>query len=179
MPETYDLCEARLIQWRSAQSAANALSVLSPAVPAGKVWTVLQAKGYSSVGGGETQYVWFSVQRQGVGYPITRPVQQLVNVTTDMFFPCLTEGLELKLIGGDQLAFQRAAATVGSTIVIVLSYIETDLPLYVYVEPLEVKRNFLARSSIARIVGGRAVGGSSGSVVDRGGGRGPREPVPI
>lgn len=181
MPESYELHEAALIQARTNTSAANALVISAPAVPSGKVWTILEAFGTSSVAGGETQYVWFAITATGgLSYPVTRPVQQLVNITTSMYFPLITEGLELKLFPGDQLSFYRAAATVGSTLLIYLRYIETDLPLYVYVEPQERKRQYMARTSIARALGSAASGGSS-PIVDRGGGRGPREPgsIPI
>lgn len=146
--DAYPLHEGRFIQVAYANSGANGLSIGLPAVPAGKIWTVLQGLILNDVAGGETQYIWFGVGNDGVlYYPVTRPVQQLINPTTFMYFPLLTEGMELKLWPGDVLVARRAAATVGSTFSIYIRYIESDMPLYEYIEP-QIKSRLL-RSTIA------------------------------
>lgn len=164
MPDAYGIQEARFIQVLFATSAAGALVQAIGPVPAGKIWTVLQAFATNSVGaGGETKYYWFAVSGDGsIYYPVTRPVSQVVDSTVAQYFPMLQEGLELKLWPHDYLAVRRDSATAGSTLSIYARIIETDMPLYTYDEPQIVKRMTQARSSVLQRMGG-GIGRGSGA----------------
>lgn len=175
----YETKDVRFKQERQTTSAAGALVVAVGPVPAGKVWTILEAKGTNNVGaGGETQYVWFAINSRGSGnnYPVTRPVQQLIDNTVSQFFPLLTEGMELQLHEGDSLAFFRAAATAGSTINLNIRFIESDVPLYTYEEPqIKLRAGKLLSSLRSDISRSRTiVGGGSRGPITRGE-RSPRE----
>lgn len=176
--DVFEPKDIRFLQERTNSSGAGGLSVNIGPVPAGKFWTVTLARGSNSVGaGGENQVIWFSVRRPNGNYfPVTRPVQQVVDSTVSQFFPMLTEGLELRLNEGEMLFFFRAAATAGSTITINAVFIESDVPLYTYEEPqIALKSKRILSSIRSEISRGRA--GSAPPVarlVDRGS-REPRE----
>lgn len=53
----------------------------------------------------------------------------------------LTEGTELKLFPGERLGARRIAATAGSTMYILLRFIETDLAYYVEEDQHKVLRS--------------------------------------
>lgn len=178
MPDGYQLGDAHFIILNTNNSAVNGLVVASdPPVPQGKVWNILQAYAYSSIA--ETQNYWFSIYRHGRPFPVTAPASAVVDPATDKFYPCLREGLELRLYPGDTLRAYRDDHAVGSTLYIVLSYIETDLPLYTYDEPQVVYRQTKAISSFRSQLGGGAGRGSGPGVSPArpGGGRtGPAMP---
>jgi hypothetical protein len=185
MPDGYELHDARFPQIAFATSAANGLVQAIGPVPPNKVWTILHAFATNSVGaGGETQYYWFGVSSDlAIYYPITRPVNQLVDNSVAQYFPMLTEGMEIKLFPGQYIAARRAAATAGSTLIIYIRYFETDLPYYKYTEPLnKVVESKMKHGSISRAMATGAVArGGAGFVphggVPHGGGGGTSEPV--
>lgn len=165
MPDAYEIHDAQFVQMNFNNSAANGLVVASdPAVPAGKVWNVLQAYCYSTIA--ETQDYWFAVYRHGHAFPVTSVESASTDTATDKYFPALREGMELKLFPGDTLRAYRDAAAVGSVFYIFLSFIETDLPFYEYIEPQEAKRLFKARSTVLKRMAGGAAS-SPGSRIER------------
>lgn len=162
MPDAYEVQEARFLQWATSLSAAGALTVLSTfGVPKGKIWTVLGAAYYPSVA--ETRTVCFGVYHNGQVYPVTLAEQWPYVGNTNLGLALVREGLELKLWPEDYLFVARDAATAGSTMALNFRYIETDLPLYTYIEPQLRKRQAGAlstiRSAIGVIGGGRGIGG--------------------
>ncbi len=176
MTEAYETHDARYIQYRSYGSAANALVVYGDVVPAGKVWTIIQAAIETSVA--ETQDFWFSVNASLINFPVTTPTSFALAPASAKYYPMLREGMELRLYPGEKLAGQRAAATAGSTITIFYRWIETDLPYYKYIEPL----NRVVQSRRKHGEAYRTTGGiSPGSPPPSGGGGGSDggEPKPI
>jgi hypothetical protein len=181
MPDAYDLHEARLLQQYVNVSAANALYAGSTVCPSGKIWTIISAGYNPSVS--ETQYVWFSIYNSGSTrvYPITAPVS--LALTTAIPAAGLTEGMEIKIYPGEAFWVQRGAATAGSTMSFFMRYIETDLPFYSYVEPLnKVMRSKLQHGASFRATGALSIGspgsGShAGPITHEGGGSGRGEPV--
>jgi uncharacterized membrane protein YgcG len=173
--DAYDLHEGRFIQEFLNGSAANGLSIAAGTVPAGKVWTVIQAAGYPSVA--ETQTVWFAlVTKTTAIFPLTVPVS--IALSAVITFPMLTEGMELKLYPGDTLRFYRSVATNGSSIQIWIRYIETDLPYYAYEEPLnKVIKSSKQHGSAYRSTGSISPGSKSEGHGKPGGGGSVPEPV--
>ena len=179
MPEAYDLHESRLVQQNNSGSAADALLVDSAAVPAGKVWTIIRADVKPSAA--ETQVYCFQVfSATGLGYTVTLPMSVALGIAYGL--PLLEQGNEMKLFPGDRLRARRAAATAGSNIVIYYEYIETDLPYYSYVEPLnkvvkaKIQHGSAFRSSGSLSTGSPGSGGGPGPI-DRGGKGGVPQPV--
>lgn len=165
MAEAYGLAEAQFIQWKTATSAANGLTVSAGIVPAGKVWTVLGA--YIATSVGETQDFWFSVVDKLGSFvmPVVLPIEFTTAPATYHHFPFVREGMEFKLFQGEQLWALRDAATAGSTITIVARIIESDMPLYEYIEPQLAKRLNQMRSEVVQRVaaaGGAGTGGGGG-----------------
>jgi len=151
--DAYELHEARLIQEATKTSAANALYLLGTVVPAGKVWTILAAAYSPAVV--ETKVVqWSVVGKSGWQYAIQIPQSFAAIAALTRTFPLITEGLELKLYPGECLRIDRDSATAGSQMTIYYRFIETDLPLYEYIEPQERKRQDAVRSSVIRQLGG-------------------------
>lgn len=152
----WPLCEARLLQKRSAVSAANATSVLLGAgPPQGKVWILLGVGYYPSVA--ETRSVGFEKQDGTNTFALNNPVSMLLNPAVAT---CIEQGMECMLFPGELLGVKRDVATAGSTMTLVIQFVEIDLPLYVYEEPQIVKRTQRALSSIRQRLGG---GGGTGS----------------
>jgi len=177
MPEAYELHEARFIQTKLVNSAANALYAEVGPVPAGKVWTILCAAGFPSVD--ETQTVWMAIfiPVGGLTFPITTPASMALKMTPPIFRPGVTEGMEIKLYPGEYLRAYRGSATAGSSIYIAVRYIESDLPFYSYEEPQnKVVRQTFKRGSVYRASGGGISerGGGSGGPSGGGGGGGPK-----
>lgn len=170
MPDAYTITESRFVQQQTITSAAGDVSLVDYAVPAGKVWTILQA-GYTP-SAGETKVVQWFIRRAGVNYPITLPTS--IALTTITAWPAVTEGMELKLFPGEQLYVSRDSATAGSTMTLFKRYIETDLPLYEYVDPQEQLRISKFRRGIIGGAVSPQSGGRPSSLggVGMGGGRG-------
>lgn len=134
-PEAYGLQELRLIQQYFLTSAADATALDLTTVPAGKIWTVLAIGYYPSVN--ETQTVMITkVLANGRVVSIMNP--QSVALQPMLFG--LDQGLTVQLYPGENLRIRRGAATAGSTMSCTMQYVESDLPLYFYVEPQEEKR---------------------------------------
>lgn len=174
MPDAYELHEGRFIQRALNTSAADALQVWVPAVPAGKIWTLLS--GFVTCSVAETQIYWAGIQSMGTQWPILRPASFALAPAVYQNLPLVTEGMEIKIFAGEVLAGYRAAATGGSTMSIYVRYIENDLPLYEYIEPQEVRRlRRSAQAAIGSMVrgGGGGGGSSGGGIAPPGGGRVP------
>lgn len=178
MPEAYDLHEARFLQERQSFSDVNALSAQVGPVPAGKVWTILSANYYPDTA--ETKIVYFYIlSKAALGYAITVP--QSIALSAANSFPCLTEGMELRLYPGEYLCVHRDSAAAGSIMVLLVRYIESDLPYYSYEEPQnKIVRQAMRRGSQYRSSGGGISEGGSQAGSDKGeggGGRGGPQPI--
>ena len=167
MPEAYEVYDGRFLQERSVTSGAGATTITGPAVPAGKVWTVMSGSYAPSVA--ETRTVcWFILTRGGNYIAISFPQTILLPPGN---WPLLTQGTEIKLFPGEALYINRDVATAGSTINIVFRFIETDLPYYSQVEKLrKVLDQSQRHGSVYRSTGAISTGGSGG-----GGGHPPDE----
>jgi len=176
--DAYDLHEARFIQCPLIQSGANATDVFSGPVPAGKVWTVLCANYYPSAA--ETKTIQIGIL-SGTGYFFPTRVPQSIALSATLFYPLLTEGMELKLYPGEKLGVYRDSATAGSTMGLIMRFIESDLPFYSYEEPQnKVVRQTFKRGSVYRASGGGiSEGGKTGTGIPDGGGGGRGGPKPV
>lgn len=170
--DAYELHDGRFIQERAVTTGAAELVAPSAVVPDGKVWTILGA--YVTCSANETKKYWFAINATGSGRPIpvTRPVDAAIANATYQYFPLVTEGLELRMYPGQYLCAFRDSATAGSTLTLVIRYIETDLPFYSYEEPQKkVVRSQAAHGSVYRSSGGiSSAPGGGGTGVDGGGG---------
>jgi uncharacterized membrane protein YgcG len=177
MPEAYELHEGRYIQEYVVSSAANAVLLQGNIVPAGKVWTILSACYFPSAA--ETKIIEYSViARSSSRNAISIPVSILLDAT--MRLPLLTEGMELKIFPGESLYVARDSATAGSTMTLIVRFIEADLPFYAYEEPQKkVVKVSQKHGSVYRSGGGISEHGtpSSGHGTPGGGGGGGPEPV--
>lgn len=176
MPDSYSVHELRLAQEYLLASAADQDAVGLTAVPSGIIRTILQASLNPSVA--ETKIVWFTVQtKAGYTYPITVPTS--VALTTVVTYPLLTQGLELKLLPGDILRANRDSHTAGSTITLIVRYLDSTMPLY---EELDLHAQQRRRKGIIGSIDvlsggsrGSASGPRGGMGFGRGGGGGPRQ----
>jgi len=179
MPDAYGIHEGRFVQELVAASAANATAVgIGVTVPEGKIWTILCAEYHPSVA--ETKYVHFNLVTRAINtYVITEPVS--VALTAARGWPLLREGMELKLFPGESVQAVRDSATAGSSMVIAMRFLESDLPYYEYEEPQKkVVKVLRGHGSVYRSSGGISTGGTggtSGPVERGGGGRGNPQPV--
>lgn len=176
--DAYDLHEGRFIQERVYNSAANAVYINSDPVPNGRVQTILSASVYPNAA--ETRTVHYSIFSRGGNYfPVTQPVA--IALSTAIQLPLLTMGMELKLYPGDSLFAFRDVATLGSTMTLILRWIETDLPFYAYVEPLkkvvQTSRQHGQAFAQGRVSPASVPPSSGPGPVDHGGGGGGSEPV--
>jgi len=181
----YDLHELRFVQVRSTVSAADALFVLTTAgfgvVPTNKIWTVLVAEYYPSAA--ETRSIVVSKYTASSGSVAIRGPQSIA-LSSTLKYPILTEGNQLILLPGEGLRVDRDAFTAGSTMIIRIQFVESDLPTMKYLDPQKLlsqdrrKRGF-ARASIlgraAAAFGGH--GGEGGEGGEPGGGGGGAIPV--
>lgn len=156
MPEAYGLHEVRLLQQYFLTSAADATSLDLAAVPAGKIWTVIAIGYYPSVN--ETQTVMVTkVLANGRVCIVMNP--QSIALQPMLFG--LDQGLTVQLYPGENLRIRRGAATAGSTMSCAMQYIETDIPLYDYVEPqaeARIRRAALSQAGELARMGRSGVG---------------------
>lgn len=166
MPDAYEIHDAQFLQVLSVTSAADALAISLPSVPAGKVWTFLSA--YVNCSVAETQIYWFGIQNPNYPghFPVTVPASRLITPAVYSFYPMVNEGMEIKVFQNESLVVRRAAATAGSTISISGRFIENDMPFY---QELEKHANRIRFRRAAQVSGVRA---SRSGGFDRGG----REP---
>lgn len=176
----WPLCEARLIQYREATSAANANNVVvgSPGPPDGKVWVILEGGYYPSVA--ETQQVSWLKYDGSKNYVITNPVSHALDPAVPTVHGPVEQGMEVALFPGEYIRVSRGDHTAGSTMIAYIKFVEIDLPLYTYDEPQVVKRQSRALSSIRAAVGGLTTRGGGVAVPptltgERGGRSGPLE----
>lgn len=178
MPEAYDLHEARFIQYAVHTSAADATSILASAVPAGKVRTYIGGGAYPSAS--ETKvYHWAITANSGASLlPVTTPVS--IALTSGRGLPLVTEGMEIKLYPGEQLIVYRDSATAGSTMTLILRFIESDLPFYAYEEPQnKIVKKLFQRGSVYRSSGGISERSAPGRVPGSEGSGGGGNPQPV
>ena len=156
MPEAFDLCEIRLVQRVIYTSAANADNLSSGIVPDGKIWTII-GLGYSpSVA--ETQTINIQKYERAGGYlSLLNPVSLALNPAV----AGIDYGLTVQLYPGEFIRVLRGTHTAGSTMSFVMQFIETDLPLYDYIEPQAAARVKRFASSIAQRVSGGSGGAAS------------------
>jgi hypothetical protein len=172
----YEVQELRLVQEGTAGSAPNAVSLDSNIVPENKLWTVLCGAYFPSAA--ETRTVqWAKVSKNGIR-PFAISVPVAIALSTTIFFPILAAGDEFVLLPGERLKVTRDIATAGSTMSLVFQFIESDLPLYTYIEPQEVLRQTKVRSHLFSTMSRSSVGGfgsspkTGGEGTGGGGGRG-------
>jgi len=169
----WKLEEARLVQERANTSAADADSLaIGVNVPLGKCWIILACRYTPSVA--ETRDIsFYRITRTGVSFPILNPIALALNPSSATF---LEQGMEYLLFQGESLSVRRSAHTAGSTMDMNVEFVEIDMPLYTYDEPLIVKRQQRVLSSIRSRLGGgtgvRGGGGPSPGVPPGGGGGG-------
>lgn len=172
-PEAYESHDLRLVQERSNTSAADALFLQLPACPEHKIWSVIGIGYFPSVA--ETQVVSLhKVSRSGAYFGINNPTS--FNLNPGIYG--VDQAAPFQLFPGESIIVRRVAATGGSTMSLKMQFIETDLPLYDYVEPQEALRQKKFASSIRKVMsrtGG--AGGGSGAGGGFGGGRGGGPPA--
>ena len=168
--------ELRLVQIRPVYSAADAVSLVSPAVPQGRIWAILAAAYFPSAA--ETRTITFEkVTISGAGLTIYNPTTLALSPTGASATP-LENGTEINLLPGESLRVRRDVATAGSSMTLTIQLVEYDLPLYTYDEPQIVKRQGRAMSSLrSRMAGGIGRGGGEAPGGPGGGGRGRPFPV--
>jgi uncharacterized membrane protein YgcG len=160
MPEAYDLHEGRFLIEESSGSGGDEVFIDQPSLcPDGKVRTIICARYNPNVT--ETYTVqWHKVTRSTAVLPLTLP--NTIALGADIYFPLITEGMELKLWPGEKLRVLRSSKTAGSTMNIKIQFIESDLPFYSYEEPLrKVVKQSQRRGSVYRSTGGISEGGGS------------------
>lgn len=175
MAGTWNLGEARLVQFRTGGSAANADDVdfSGSPVPAGKCWIILAFSYAPSVA--ETQTISFSkVCANGTILGLLNPVSLALNPAKATF---IEQGMEYLLLPGEYIRVLRGTHTAGSSMYVDMQFVEIDLPLYTYDEPQRVKRQQMALSSIRQMLGGGTARGPVGPTLtsERGGRSGPLE----
>lgn len=159
MPDGYELSDCRFVQYRAVVSAADAHYAGLDPVPTGKIWNVLSASISSSAN--DTQTYWFAIRgKDTIYYPVTKPASSTITPSLSEFVPMLSEGMEIKLYPGEALYAYRLDHAVGSSIILYCRYIETDLPLYDYVEPQEKLRISKFRRATLNEMASRMGGGS-------------------
>lgn len=171
--DAYELHEGRFVQELHDQGAPDGLTVGSAvyATPEGKVRTVLAARLFPDAA--ETRQVWIGKgTRSGKIFPLSIPYT--VALSPSIFYPLVTEGMEIKLYPGEFLQGHRDAATAGSAMNMDFQFIESDLPFYAYDDPQNrVVKSVQKHGSVFRSTGGISTGGAGAA--DRSSGRSGRE----
>lgn len=171
--DAYELSHVRDVREGAITSAADAVQVITAAVPAGRIWTILDITYFPSIT--ETRIVApYIYSRANVQHVVDYPVSRAINPAA-VQCGLIPMGIELRLYPGERLGVWREVATAGSTMTMNYRFIESDLPLYSYTEPQMALRQARARSSVLNAVGGGAIGGGPGSSPGRPGG-GPSRP---
>lgn len=176
----WKLEEARLLQYRTATSAANAENLnIGGGVPAGKCWVVTAFSYLPSVV--ETQTVSIvKITTAGYYFPLLNPLSMALGTHLATF---IEQGTECLLFPGEYIQVIRGSHTAGSTMSAFMQLIEIDLPLYTYEEPQLVARQKRALSSIRTALsrgggrGGSMVGAAGAGPISHGGGGGTTIPV--
>ena len=150
MGANWKLEEARLVQYRIAVSAANAdLLQVTSGCPDGKVWIVTGFGYQPSVA--ETQVIAFEKTSSKGNFALLNPLSMTLNPAFATF---IEQGLECMLLPGEAIITRRGNHTAASTMSVLMQFIEIDLPLYTYEDPLIVKRQARALSSLRSRMGG-------------------------
>lgn len=171
--EAYQLEEVRLVQFKAYQSAANDDTLVTGIVPENRIWTITALAYSPSVA--ETRLISIEKRgRDGVYYAVQNPVQLALNPAVFG----MDYGISIHLFPNELLRIRRSDHTLGSVMNLNIQIIESDLPLYSYVEPQAALREkklgtFLKERMAAVSFGGRASGGTSGPVS-----KGPRPARP-
>lgn len=135
-PDSFPTSEYRLVQERLVTSAADALTVITPTVPQGKIWTIIGV-GYRP-SAAETRTINFSKFT-----PSTAEFALMNNLSLALnpFWATPLElGAYLDLLPGEYIQVRRDVATAGSQMNIRIQFVEWDLPLYDYTEPQAAAR---------------------------------------
>lgn len=138
MPDAYRIDECRFLQTVDATSAADATVIaLGRSVPPGKIWTLFSWDYYPTAT--ETVEVWFYVLNA-----LTSKAHYF-NWASRAFtgygrIPALAGMDEMKLFPGDEPRVGRKTATAGSSMVMTIRLIESDLPFIKYVEPQDERK---------------------------------------
>ena len=131
--QVYRLDEALFYNEGAATSAADAVQVLSTAVPRGKVWTILDITYFPSVT--ETRVVApYVMSRGNVQHVIDYAASRAINPAA-VQAGLLPAGIEIVLFAGERIGVWRDVATAGSTMTMNFRYIETDMPGITYIDP--------------------------------------------
>lgn len=158
--DAYELGEVRDVQEGAVTSAADAVQVLAPAVPQNKIRTILDITYFPSAT--ETRLVApYIYSRANVQHVIDYPASRACNPAT-VQLGLIPMGIEIKLYPGERIGVWRDVATAGSTMTMNYRFIETDMPLYSYVEPQLQSRIRRARTEIMAGVSGGSVAGPGG-----------------
>jgi hypothetical protein len=134
----FDPTEALFVNQVGPSSPADALSMAIGPVPAKKIWTFQAACYFPGVA--ETRIVWWNVVCPNGTTEIAVSVPVSIALSNTRGFPLLTPVDEFVLLPGQFLQVRRDAATAGSVMWLTALYVESDLPLYEYTEPLEKRR---------------------------------------
>ncbi len=174
MPEAWELQDTRLISTDNNLSAVNAelVTVGAPGPAPGKLWSVIAYGYYPSVQENQVVGIVKYNSRTGHYYGLLNPVALTLNPTMATF---IEQGMTYLLLPGEYIYAYRLGHTVGSAMQVFLQYIETDQPLYEYVEP-QVRKSINRFLSTIRPRmgggGGRPAAGIAPPVVPPGGGGG-------
>jgi len=175
MGGTWRLEESRLVQERSAASAADAdVLTMTGVVPAGRLWVITGVAYIPDVA--ETQVIsFYKVTSSGAPISLLNPISLALNPARATF---IEQGMEYLLFPGEYLQVRRQAHTAGSVMSTTVQIIEIDQPLYTYDEPQVVRRQQRAISSMRSALGGGGgrggAGASSPTPTSSGGGGTPR-----
>jgi hypothetical protein len=172
MSPVQDLADALFINEVIKVSAPNALTLTFGPVPAKKLWTIQAASYFPDAV--ETRTVqWLIMNPNGTTlFAVSLPIS--IALWGAACLPLVTEGLDFCLFPGQYLMVRRDVATVGSAMTMDVIYVESDMPLYHYVEPLEKSR--IRKTTLAQFSRGPGQGGPTGAVIGpRGGFVSPRQ----
>lgn len=176
--DAYRLDELRLVQEYSASSAAAATfhDCTDFVVPANFVRTIL----FLSYIVDMAENKWVTVKLitpSGQHFTIRGPVSHDGNNGAPL--AVLEQGLEVRLLPGDRLRFDRSSATAGSVMTLRARYIDHILPYQQQYEPQSArtrKSPFMTRAGFGGSFGGGEPSGSGGGGGEPGEGGGG-EPV--
>lgn len=180
MGDIYRQDELRFPQQYLATSAADAIfhNCSDLVTPANVARTIINMHYQTSVA--EVRYLTFRVITAGAGsYNFRGPVSHDGNQGQ---FAVLEQGMELRLLPGDYIRFDRNGFTAGSTMSIAFRYIDHILPFQRHVDPYNIfrARSPFLRDTVSGPGGGYGGGGGFGGGEPgggEGGGGGGGEPV--
>jgi len=164
-----DQAEALFINQATVVSTIAATVLNFGPVPEKKLWAIQAASYFPDAA--ETRTVqWCIVNPAGTAlYAVSVPLS--IALSTSIFFPLLTEGNEFALLPGQYLQVRRDVATAGSAMTLLALFVEMDMPLYHYTEPLQRLRERKSASTALQNLTGtgpRIMRSLGGVIADRG-----------